>query len=131
MMTLPATASDTKNMESTSIWLDSPVTAGQMSLSANDSVRANKKAVECFQDRMNTLNKDFRGMDITTHMGMYVLDAYAIAVLNGDPMVVVAEYTSASQFHHKGNLNYKKHEQWMAGKYQVTTTKNLINITCK
>lgn len=124
---LPLCAADAENLKSQEMWLDNPA-AAKMTLNANSAVRDNKKALKCFQDRMNEFDRSLRS---TKGLDLFVLNANAIAMLNGKETIVIAEYTSASQFYHKGDMNYKKHEQWMIGKYQVTVSKALINITCK
>lgn len=129
MMSLPISAAGSEDMKATELFLDSPVTV-EMTLSVNNSMRDNKKAKECFIERMNSLDKSFRESTSESY-GMFVVNANAIAVLNGDTMVIVAEMTSGYQMYHKGGSDYKKHEQWMIGKYQVGITKSLTNLKCE
>lgn len=129
IVALPISAADSEGLKSSELWLDSPVTA-DMTLSINNSMRDNKKAMECFRNHMNALDKSFRN-SADENYGMFVVDANAVGVLNGETIVVVAEMTSGWQMYHKGGPSYKKHEQWMIGKYQVATSKSLVNLKCE
>jgi len=127
MMSLPISAGGAVSMKTAQDFFDSPVTA-EMVLTVNSGVSGNKKAVECFQQKMNEVNTNLKA---SKGINLFVINANAISVLKGKTMWIVAEYTAVSQFHHKDGSKYKKHEQWMAGKYQTSTTKSLINIKCK